>query len=65
MLLILQALVADRLGMVRGLRILEPKVLEMFLAGSSITMSQVVRIGLDIPRGILERPVRMSSHRLQ
>ena len=47
------------------MRILEAKLLKLILTSSDIRMSQLVRIGLDVPSGILQSSIRMSSNGIQ
>lgn len=49
----------------RGMRILVAELMKRILTSSDISMSQRVRIRLDIPSGILKSSIRMSSNRVQ
>jgi hypothetical protein len=63
--LLMQAWRRQGLRMMRGMRILEAKLMKLILTSSDISMSQLVRIRLDIPSGILQSSIRMSSNGIQ
>lgn len=62
--LMMQARRRQGLRRMRGMRILEAKLMERILT-SNISMSQRVCIRLDIASGILKSSIRMSSNRIQ
>jgi hypothetical protein len=63
--LLMQAWRRQGLRRMRGMRILEAKLMKLILTSSDISMSQLVRIRLDIPSGILQSSIRMSSNGIQ
>lgn len=65
MLMMMQARRRQGLRRMRGMRILVAKLMERILTSSDISMSQRVRIRLDIPSGILKSSIRMNSNRVQ
>jgi hypothetical protein len=50
-----------RRGDVVSMRILVAQLLELFFMTAGIVVGQAIRVGLDIPRGILEGAIRMST----